>query len=76
MSNPGLRLYQFHFIDGRGVTPVMDLAEYPDDDAAVRSATARLDEHASGCMLEIYQGQRLVLQMRRDPIPDLAPDPV
>jgi demethoxyubiquinone hydroxylase (CLK1/Coq7/Cat5 family) len=70
MSNPVLRLYQFHFIDGRGVTPVMDLAEYPDDDAAVRSATTRLDEHASGCMLEIYQGQRLVLQMRRDTIPD------
>jgi len=72
MSNPGLRLYQFHFIDGRGVTPVMDLAEYADDDAAVRSAVARLNEHASGAMLEIYQGERLVLQMRRDAFADPA----
>lgn len=72
MSSPPLRLYQFHFIDGRGVTPVMDLAEYADDDAAVRSAVARLNEHASGAMLEIYQGERLVLQMRRDAIADPA----
>lgn len=76
MTSPTLRLYQFHFIDGRGATPVMDLAEYADDDAAVRTAATRLNEHASCCALEIYQGERLVLQMHRslarDPIPDPA----
>lgn len=60
-----MRIYQFHFFDPRGNVPVLDFADYDDDDAARRSAMKRLDEHASCQGVELYEGDRLVLRFER-----------
>jgi hypothetical protein len=66
-----MRLYQFHFFDGRGVTPAMDLGYHPDDGEACSTATSLLREHRSAAGVDVYDVDRLLLHIERpvDPAP-------
>ena len=69
-----MRIYQFHFYDGRGRRGALDFASCRHDGEAAKVASGQLQQHASSEGVEVFEEHRLVLRMNR-PAPPAVPDP-
>lgn len=60
-----MRIYQFHFFDGRGRCPALDFADCRHDGDAARLAFGQLQQHASCVGVEVFEDDRLVMRLER-----------
>lgn len=60
-----MRIYQFHFFDGRGRRPALDFADCRHDGDAARLAFSQLQQHASCEGVEVFEDDRLVMRLER-----------
>ena len=66
-----MRIYLFHFFDGRGRRPALDFADCRHDGDAARLAFGQLQQHASCEGVEVFEDDRLVMRLERGaPPPD------
>jgi len=64
-----MRIYQFHFFDGRGRRPALDFADCRHDGEAARIAFGQLQQHASCEGVEVFEDERLVMRLERGAAP-------
>lgn len=60
-----MRTYQFLFFNARGQSPALEFADCSDDAAAASSAARQLGTHGTCSGVEIFEGDRLVVQLDR-----------